>query len=84
MTDVVGLLAQFVAAEVLAEGDLRQSACGGETVDRPNGYQAARCAPPDDFEAQLKELGLGQLVVPEKLGGAAKNSFMKKCESDAG
>jgi alkylation response protein AidB-like acyl-CoA dehydrogenase len=30
-----------------------------------------RGLPPDDFDVQLKELGLGQLVVPEKLGGAA-------------
>src|SRR5262245_28456124 len=30
--------------------------------------------PPDDYESQLKELGLGQLVVPEKLGGAASEA----------
>jgi alkylation response protein AidB-like acyl-CoA dehydrogenase len=44
-------------------------------VLRPAGAASdQRCAPPDDFDSQLKELGLGQLVVPEKLGGAANEA----------
>jgi alkylation response protein AidB-like acyl-CoA dehydrogenase len=41
-------------------------------VLRPNASGAdERCAPHEDYSLQLSELGLGQLVVPEKLGGAA-------------
>ncbi|MEY4579632.1 MAG: hypothetical protein RL701_4335, partial [Pseudomonadota bacterium] len=41
-------------------------------VLRPNAAKAdERCAPHADYVTQLSELGLGQLVVPERLGGAA-------------
>ncbi|MET0389352.1 MAG: acyl-CoA dehydrogenase family protein, partial [Polyangiales bacterium] len=41
-------------------------------VLRPNAQHAdEHCTPHEDFVTQLSELGLGQLVVPEKLGGAA-------------
>ncbi|MET0387362.1 MAG: acyl-CoA dehydrogenase family protein [Polyangiales bacterium] len=41
-------------------------------VLRPNAHHAdEHLAPHEDFPTQLGELGLGQLVVPEKLGGAA-------------
>ena len=44
-------------------------------VLRPNAARAdEQCAPNADFAAQLGELGLGQLVVPEKLGGAASQA----------
>jgi alkylation response protein AidB-like acyl-CoA dehydrogenase len=44
-------------------------------VLRPHAAKADEaCAPNEDFQAQLGELGLGQLVVPEKLGGAASQA----------
>lgn len=44
-------------------------------VLRPNASQAdAQGAPHTDYMTQLGELGLGQLVVPEKLGGAATSA----------
>jgi alkylation response protein AidB-like acyl-CoA dehydrogenase len=44
-------------------------------VLRPGAARAdEQCAPNADFRAQLGDLGLGQLVVPEKLGGAASQA----------
>jgi alkylation response protein AidB-like acyl-CoA dehydrogenase len=44
-------------------------------VLRPAAFKADEvCDLPEDFEAQLAALGLGQLVVPEKLGGTASEA----------
>lgn len=46
-----------------------------EDVLRPAAHGADEaCAPPAGFDAQLGELGLGSLAVPEALGGAASES----------
>jgi alkylation response protein AidB-like acyl-CoA dehydrogenase len=47
----------------------------GREVLRPAASKADEtCELPEAFEAQLASLGLGQLVVPEKLGGAASEA----------
>jgi alkylation response protein AidB-like acyl-CoA dehydrogenase len=44
-------------------------------VLRKGAYQADEvCGPDEDFESQVGDLGLGQLVIPESLGGAASEA----------
>jgi alkylation response protein AidB-like acyl-CoA dehydrogenase len=44
-------------------------------VLRPAAYKADEvCAPNEDFESQVAELGLGQLAIPERLGGTANEA----------